>query len=206
MGLLKYLDKDLNDFESRANNVVIVCAGDSITGYNNSREKEIQRITVLTYPQFLADELKENNIADCGIAGQFSRYALSDVRLYLDNFKNSTHFVIGYGTNDLATKVPSEIILGNMKTIIQNLLEREKTPLVLNVPYANKSNFSTNGLDRIKKQRDYHNQGLANLCKERNVQMIDICSLLGDSHFTDAIHPDIIGAKLIAKEVAKYLK
>jgi lysophospholipase L1-like esterase len=214
MAILHYIDRDLNGFRERRNNIDIVCAGDSITGYNNSRDASIKRITVLTYPQFLADELFEKNIADCGIAGQFSYQAILDdeenkdknIRAYLENFKNSRHFVIGYGTNDLAMNVPSQDILSNISTMIQMIESVGKTPLVLNVPYANKSNFSRNGLERIKSQRDIHNQGLASLCKSRDVQLIDICSVLGCNHYTDAIHPDVIGAKLIAKEVAKYLQ
>ena len=81
--------------------VDVVCAGDSITGWNNFGV--VREWPYRTYPEFLqrlCDPLGLT-IANGGIAGEVSPNGLGQVRDHLSLFPNARHFVVGYGTNDL---------------------------------------------------------------------------------------------------------
>ncbi len=111
---------DLNRpaFEHDRLAVDVVCAGDSITGWNNSGPASSWPFP--TYPRFL-QELCEPlglRVADGGVAGEVSDNGLSHVRRYLDLFPNSRYFIIGFGTNDLGTWPDLE---STSRRIIENL-------------------------------------------------------------------------------------
>ena len=98
--------------------VDVVCAGDSITGWNNFGG--VREWPYRTYPEFLqrlCDPLGLT-VANGGIAGEVSGNGLGQVRDYLDLFPNARYFVVGYGTNDLGmwpeVERTSPRIIGNL--------------------------------------------------------------------------------------------
>jgi len=203
---------DLNNekFQREKVNVYVVCVGDSLTGWNNTRGIKLQSGPYVTYPRFLQELLGNRlKVADCGIAGEISDNGPRFVNRNLELFLNSKYFVLGYGTNDFGyglrdgktTKEISDKILYNVDRIIKLILSKNKRPVLLNIPYVNRNFFSNIDLQNIKKQRDYHNRRLREYCTSNNISLADICSAIDDSHFVDSIHPDEEGAKIIAKIV-----
>jgi lysophospholipase L1-like esterase len=181
----------------------VVCAGDSITGWNNFGVVSEYR----TYPEFLqrlCDPLGLT-IANGGIAGEVSANGLAQIRDYLGLFPNAQYFVVGFGTNDLGmypeVERTSPIIIKNLDTMVQAIRDAGRQPILLNVPYANESMFPRRIADELHANRDYHNDKLKTYCLEHNVPLVDIASKLCDQHFADELHPNHEGAKLIAHEV-----
>ena len=82
---------DLNRpaFEQDRLAVDVVCAGDSITGWNNFGPATTWPVP--TYPRFLQQlcEPLGLRLADGGIAGEVSDNGLGHVRRYLELFPNS---------------------------------------------------------------------------------------------------------------------
>ena len=189
--------------------VDVVCAGDSITGWNNFGPANFWPLP--TYPQFVQTmcEPLGLRVADGGIAGEVSDNGLGHVRRYLDLFPNSRYFVIGFGTNDLGTRPELEStsrrIIENLGSMVRTVRDDGKLPMLFNVPYANESMFAPHIARDTHEKRDYHNGRLKEYCQEHAVPLADICCRLKDGHFGDELHPNEGGAKIIAEEVFQML-
>ncbi len=103
--------------------VDVVCAGDSITGWNNFGG--MSEWGYRTYPEFLqrlCDPLGLT-IGNGGIAGEISENGVWQVRDYLGLFPNARFFVVGYGTNDLGmspeVERTSPMIIGNLDQMVR---------------------------------------------------------------------------------------
>ena len=99
--ILYVADRGMPSFQTARLSVDVVCAGDSITGWNNFGV--VRDWPYRTYPEFLqrlCDPLGLT-VANGGIAGEVSPNGLGQVRDYLSLFPNAWYFVVGYGTNDL---------------------------------------------------------------------------------------------------------
>jgi sialate O-acetylesterase len=189
-------------------NPKIVCVGDSITGWNSS----IVRIP--TYPQFLQELVGERfNVRDYGMPGLYSREGLECLTRAMQRFPNPEYVILGFGTNDLGEghnlELTSQRIITNYNQMINEIAKSKSTkPILINVPniVATLDNpFSIKFIEQAKQKRDYHNQKLSEYCATRNIPLADICSVLKDEHFFDALHPNEEGARLIAQEVYKLL-
>ena len=133
-------------FEQARTTVDVVCAGDSITGWNNFGPADSWPYP--TYPRFLQAACRELGltVADCGIAGEISQNGIGQVRDYLDLFPNARYFIIGFGTNDLGmwpdTERTSQRIIENLAQMVDAVRGKGKQPILFNVPYANEAMFS----------------------------------------------------------------
>jgi len=189
--------------------VDLVCAGDSLTGWNNFGPVNLWPYP--TYPQFLQELCEPSGlrIADGGIAGEVSDNGLRHVERYLDLFPNSRYFIIGFGTNDLGTwpdlESTSRRIIENLSRMVRAVRADGKQPMLFNVPYANEAMFSPHIARDTHEKRDYHNERLREFCSENEVPLADICSHLRDEHFGDALHPNDAGARIIAERVFEIL-
>ena len=101
LSVLNMAERDSPTFEAGRTTVDVVCAVDSITGWNNFG-------AVWDWPYRTDPELIQQlcepfglTIANGGIAGEVSANGIGQVRDYLDLFPNARSFVIGDGTNDL---------------------------------------------------------------------------------------------------------
>lgn len=54
-------------------------------------------------------------------------------------------------------------------------------------------------------KRDYHNERLREYCQQNQVPLADICDALRDGHFGDELHPNELGARIIAEQVFQVL-
>jgi lysophospholipase L1-like esterase len=203
--ILYVADRWLPSFQMARLSVDVVCAGDSITGWNNFGG--VSEWAYRTYPEFLqrlCDPLGLT-IGNGGIAGEVSANGLGHVRDYMNLFPNARYFVVGYGTNDLGMSPEvaetSPLIIKNLDQMMRAIRDDGKQPILLNVPYANESMFPRKVAKELHSIRDYHNHGLKAYCLEHDVPLVDIATKLRDEHFADELHPNDDGASVIAQEV-----
>jgi lysophospholipase L1-like esterase len=207
--ILYLADRDSPAFETGRGSVGVVCAGDSITGWNNFGVAE--EWPYRTYPEFLKERCGPAGvtIANGGIAGEISDNGLEQVRDYLDLFPIARCFVVGYGTNDLGmwpdVKRTSPRIIANLDRMVRAIRDAARQPVLLNVPYANESMLPRRVAEDLHGMRDYHNERLGAYCEENRVPLVDIASRLRDQHFGDELHPNDEGAQVIADEVFRVL-
>jgi lysophospholipase L1-like esterase len=207
--VLYTIDQGSPAFEVGRAAVDVVCAGDSLTGWNNFGPHHSWPYR--TFPDFLQElcEPMGLRLANGGIAGEVSENGPQQVRDYLDLFPNARYFVFGMGTNDLGTwpdtESTSRRIIGNLGRMSQMVMDRGKQPILFNVPHANEAAFPSRIAREIHAKRDYHNPRLKAFCDEHGIPLADICSRLQDGHFGDELHPNAEGAKIIAGEVFKVL-
>jgi lysophospholipase L1-like esterase len=209
MDVLYLVERGTAAFEAARTAVDIVCAGDSLTGWNNSGP--VHYWPYPTYPQFLQELCVPLGlrVANGGIAGEISDNGPQQVRDYLDLFPNARFFIIGMGTNDLGTwpdtEAASRRIIGNLDRMAQTVMERSERPIAFNVPHVNERMFPPRMAREVHGKRDYHNPRLKAFCDEHGIPLADICCLLHDEHFGDALHPNGRGAKIIAEAVFQVL-
>lgn len=172
----------------------IVCVGDSLTGYNNFGEPW----PLLTYPDFLQEMLRSEGsamtIINAGQAGERSDLARALTERYLLLFPDSTHVIIGFGTNDLSRLDEDEAqelsprIIDNLDAAIRLARAAGKKTMAFNVPHLNSMLFGKGTIARSRRIREYHNGNLATYCVANQVSLADICSRLKDEHFADGLH------------------
>jgi lysophospholipase L1-like esterase len=207
--VLYVADRHSPDFEKRRTSIDVVCAGDSITGWNNYGD--VGEWPYRTYPEFLqrpCDPLGLT-VANGGIAGEISASGLGQIQDYLELFPNARFFVVGYGTNDLGmwpeVEQTSPQIIENLDTMVRAIRHGARQPMLLSVPYANESMFFRSTADHLHRMRDYHNDRLRAYCQKNGTLLVDIASVLRDEHFGDELHPNDEGAQLIAEAVFRVL-
>ena len=203
--ILYVADRGTPSFQTARLSADVVCAGDSITGWNNFGV--VRGWPYRTYPEFLqrlCDPLGLT-VANGGIAGEVSQNGYAQIRDYLDLFPNARYFVVGYGTNDLGmwpdVEQTSPRIIENVDRMAGAVRDGGRQAILLNVPYVNESLFPRRVAEDLHRMRDYHNERLAAHCLENQIPLVDIASTLGDEHFGDELHPNDEGAQVIALEV-----
>ncbi len=178
--VLYVADRGTQHFERARRSADVVCAGDSITGWNNFGV--VSEWPYRTYPEFLQQlcEPLGLTIADGGIAGEVSPNGLGQVRDYLGLFPNARCFVVGYGTNDLGmwpkVERTSPMIIENLNQMVRAIRDNGREPILFNVPYANESVFPPKIAEELDTSRDYHNDKLRTYCLENEVPIVDITS------------------------------
>lgn len=208
--LLYVADQDTPSFRAGRKSIDLVCAGDSITGWNNFGA--VSYWPYPTYPEFLQHKCESLGlrIANGGIAGEISQNGIGQVWDYLELFPGARYFIVGYGTNDLGTwpdlEATSSQIIENLDQMVSAVLEHGRKPILLNVPYANESVLPPEVAQDTHRRRDYHNLRLEEFCDRRELPLVNICSHLRDGHFGDELHPNEAGARVIAEEVYKVLR
>jgi lysophospholipase L1-like esterase len=207
--VLYIVDQRTPTFEAGRTAVDVVCAGDSLTGWNNFGSAPSWPYR--TYPDFLQKLCIPLGlrIANGGMAGEISDNGLKQVQDYLALFSNARYFVIGFGTNDLGTwpdtKATSKRIISNLGRMVRAVQDQGKKAVLFNVPNANESRFPPHIVEELCGKRGYHNAKLKEFCEQQGIPLADICSRLHDEHFGDEFHPNDEGAKIIGEEVFKAL-
>ena len=202
---LYIVDESTEQFESARFDVDVVCAGDSLTGWNNYGRFEYWPFP--TYPRFLQPKCEslKLQVADGGIAGEISDNGPRHVRRYLELFPNSRYFIIGFGTNDLGTwpnlERTSQRIIENLESMVSAVRSANKIPILFNVPNVKAAMFPPSLAVECHQKRDYHNAQLSSLCAQNEIPLADIRSQLHDEHIGDNLHPNEAGARLIADTV-----
>jgi lysophospholipase L1-like esterase len=207
--ILFVVDSDSSTFRQECGSVDVVCVGDSITGWNNYGPAKYWPFP--TYPRFLQELCRplQLRLADGGIAGEVSDNGLAHVNRYLRMFPSAKYHIVGFGTNDLGIwpsfREASKRIIDNLGQMIDAIENHGAKPILFNVPHVNESAFPPAIAQDARRRRDYHNPQLAQLCQQRDLPLVDICSHLRDEHFGDELHPNEQGARIIADEVFRAL-
>ena len=89
--------------------------------------------------------------------------------------------------------------------MVRAIRDSGRQPILLNVPYANESMFPRRIAEKLRNNRDYHNDKLRDYCLKNHVPLVDIALKLRDEHFADELHPNDEGAQVIATEVFRVL-
>jgi lysophospholipase L1-like esterase len=117
--------------------------------------------------------------------------------------------VVGYGTNDLGmwpdVERTSRMIIGNLDRMVRAIRDGGKQPILFNVPYANESMFPRRIAEELHATRDCHNERLAAYCRNGEIPLVDLATVLQAEHFGDELHPNDEGAQVIAQEVFRVL-
>ena len=207
--VLYTVDQGLPAFEVARPAVDVVCAGDSLTGWNNLGPA--RSWPYRTYPDFLQELCVPLGlaIANGGIAGEITDNGPQQVRDYLGLFPNARYFIIGMGTNDLGTwpdtAATSKRIIANLGKMVQAVQDQGKKAVLFNVPNANEAMFPPYVVKELREKRDYHNARLKEFCGEQGIPLADIYSRLKNEHLADELHPNDEGAKIIAEAVFEVL-
>src|SRR4051812_11328927 len=210
MGSILYLaDRESPAFRAGRTAVDIVCAGDSITGWNNFGA--IECWPYRTYPEFLQRLCEPSGmiVADCGIAGEVSPNGIGQVRDYLGLFPNARYFVMGYGSNDLDERPEAEAIspriIDNLDSMVRAVGDGGRSPILIDVLDANWVMLPREEAEGLRRKSSYHNERLREYCRGRHVPLVEVCGRLGEEHFSDPYHPNDEGAGIIAGEVFRVL-
>lgn len=202
-------DRNRTAFEAAREAVDVVCAGDSITGWNNFGPAGAWPYR--TYPEFLQTLCDPHGltVANIGIAGEVSANGPGQVCEGLGLFPNARVVVIGYGTNDLGmwpdVERTSPRIVANVDLMVRAVRDAGRRPLLVNVPQANEAMFAPRVARDLRRGRDVHNAALAAYCEEHEVPLADIAARLRDEHLGDELHPNDDGAAVIAGAVYESL-
>jgi lysophospholipase L1-like esterase len=204
--MLYLADRGSPAFEADRHSVNIVCAGDSITGWNNFRRHE-KDWPFCSYPEFLQRlcEPRGLTVVDCGIAGEVSPNGVGQVQEYLGLFPKAQHLVIGYGSNDLdkwpGVEETSPRIIENLDRMVGAIRDAGRTAVLLDILNADDFRLLREEAEGLRQTQAYHNERLGEYCRAHRVPLVRICGTLGVGHFDDPFHPNEQGAQIIAQEV-----
>ena len=189
--------------------VDVVCAGDSITGWNNFGG--VDDWPYPTYPEYLGRLCEPSGltVANGGIAGEVSPNGIGQVRDYLDLFPNARYFVVGYGTNDLGmwpdVERTSPRIVENLGSWSRAIRRKREDPILFDVPNANGSLFVGRSPRNSDCKRDYHNSRLRSTARSTRSRWSMSAGNSGTSTLPTTFHPNSEGARIIAEEVFRVL-
>lgn len=171
----------LNNNQIKINS--IVCFGDSLTqGYGAINEQ--------TYPYFL-QQLTNIPVINKGINGNTSKDGLNRIDDILQ-FKNSI-IIVEFGANDFFQQIPISETKKNMEQIVDKL---KQDNIVVLVSTEDKQ------LNRLYVM-------LKSLAKEKKVLFINgILNEIWNNRdlFSDEIHPNSKGYKIVAEKIHKSIK
>jgi lysophospholipase L1-like esterase len=202
-------DRESPSFQAGRSSVDVVCAGDSITGWNNIGE--VEGWPFPTYPESLQRLCEPSGltVANCGIAGEVSPNGIGQVRDYLELFPNARYFVLGYGANDLdkwpEVEATSPRIVENLDRMVEAIGHGGRTALLLGLLHVNGAKSPREEFEPLRRMLADHNDRLGRHCRERHIPLVEVWGKLRDEHFADPYHPNDEGARIIAEEVFRVL-
>lgn len=162
----------------------VVCFGDSLTqGYGSNNEQ--------TYPYFL-QQFTDIPVINKGINGNTSKNGLNRIDDILQ-FKNSL-VIVEFGANDFLQQIPISETKKNMEQIVDKLKQNNNIVVLVSV--------------EDKQLNQLHNM-LKILAEEKKVLFINgILNEIWDNRnlFSDDVHPNSNGYKLVADKIYKNIK
>ena len=205
-------DDDPKRFRERSAEAEVVCAGDSITGWNNFGPASSWPFR--TYPRFLQAKIGDAGlawrVADAGIAGETSAGGVSLVRRCLGEFPRATWFAIGFGANDLAGAPfgggVSDLVISHLDRMVRMVMESGRTAVLLEVTPADEGPF-LGGLPEglAGGAIESHNAALRRFAAAEGIAVADLYSRIGPGFLGDGVHPTAEGARIIAGGVFEAL-
>lgn len=172
----------------------LIAFGDSLTrGYQTYQETP--------YIDFLKPLLGEEWILENkGINGELTTQMLARFERDVIRHRPDVVVILG-GTNDIGWGIDNEIIIKNLKTMIQQALNKQITPVICAIP-------SLRGFDRLIPPRQKINKAISQFAKEKNIAFVDLFNATADKNLwlaekyaDDGLHLNTEGYKLIAETI-----
>lgn len=154
-------------------------------------------------------------VVNSGISGNKTKDLLNDLNNRVYQYNPSKVFLL-IGTNDIQSKVEEDVIVNNIKKILEDIHEnRPYAKLYLEAIYP-VDEGSSGAQDRTNKEIQSINASLEDYCKKNDITFIDMYDLLLDSesdkdrlfedYSKDGLHISDEGYEVITKELMKYIK
>lgn len=174
---------------------------------------------------FLGDSITEQydldeyfpdmNVVNSGISGNKTKDLLNDLNNRVYQYNPSKVFLL-IGTNDIQSKVEDDVIINNIKKILEDIHEnRPYAKLYLEAIYP-VDEGSSGAQDRTNKEIQSINASLEDYCKKNDITFIDMYDLLLDpesdkdrlfeDYSKDGLHISDEGYEVITEEIMKYIK
>lgn len=154
-------------------------------------------------------------VVNSGISGNKTKDLLNDLNNRVYQYNPSKVFLL-IGTNDIQSKVEEDVIVNNIKKILEDIHEnRPYAKLYLEAIYP-VDEGSSGAQDRTNKEIQSINASLEDYCKKNDITFIDMYDLLLDpesdkdrlfeDYSKDGLHISDEGYEVITKELMKYIK
>ena len=154
-------------------------------------------------------------VVNSGISGNKTKDLLNDLNNRVYQYNPSKVFLL-IGTNDIQSKVEDDVIINNIKKILEDIHEnRPYAKLYLEAIYP-VDEGSSGAQDRTNKEIQSINASLEDYCKKNDITFIDMYDLLLDpesdkdrlfeDYSKDGLHISDEGYEVITEELMKYIK
>lgn len=154
-------------------------------------------------------------VVNSGISGNKTKDLLNDLNNRVYQYNPSKVFLL-IGTNDIQSKVEEDVIVNNIKKILEDIHEnRPYAKLYLEAIYP-VDEGSSGAQDRTNKEIQSINASLEDYCKKNDITFIDMYDLLLDpesdkdrlfeDYSKDGLHISDEGYEVITEELMKYIK
>lgn len=154
-------------------------------------------------------------VVNSGISGNKTKDLLNDLNNRVYQYNPSKVFLL-IGTNDIQSKVEEDVIVNNIKKILEDIHEnRPYAKLYLEAIYP-VDEGSSGAQDRTNKEIQSINASLEDYCKKNDITFIDTYDLLLDpesdkdrlfeDYSKDGLHISDEGYEVITEELMKYIK
>lgn len=154
-------------------------------------------------------------VVNSGISGNKTKDLLNDLNNRVYQYNPSKVFLL-IGTNDIQSKVEDDVIINNIKKILEDIHEnRPYAKLYLEAIYP-VDEGSSGAQDRTNKEIQSINASLEDYCKKNDITFIDMYDLLLDpesdkdrlfeDYSKDGLHITDEGYEVITEEIMKYIK
>lgn len=154
-------------------------------------------------------------VVNSGISGNKTKDLLNDLNNRVYQYNPSKVFLL-IGTNDIQSKVEEDVIVNNIKKILEDIHEnRPYAKLYLEAIYP-VDEGSSGAQDRTNKEIQSINVSLEDYCKKNDITFIDMYDLLLDpesdkdrlfeDYSKDGLHISDEGYEVITEELMKYIK
>ena len=186
--ILYTADQGSPAFEAARTAVDVVCAGDSLTGWNNFGPARHLALSAL-----IRNSSKNSAYRwACGspMAASRARSATTGRSRWWTTWHFSPIPAISSsawarmtwerGPTRKRRARGSSAILGRWSRLVSG---SGQEAVLFNVPNANESMFPPAVAQELREKRDYHNARLKEFCGEQGIPLADICSRLQDEHF-----------------------
>lgn len=154
-------------------------------------------------------------VVNSGISGNKTKDLLNDLNNRVYQYNPSKVFLL-IGTNDIQSKVEDDVIINNIKKILEDIHEnRPYAKLYLEAIYP-VDEGSSGAQNRTNKEIQSINASLEDYCKKNDITFIDMYDLLLDpesdkdrlfeDYSKDGLHISDEGYEVITEELMKYIK
>ena len=202
-------DRKSPSFQAGRSSVDVVCAGDSITGWNNIGE--VEGWPFPTYPESLQRLCEPSGLGSPTAASPGrsapTGSARSGTTWSCSPTPGTSCWATAPTTSDKWPEVEatSPRIIENLDRMVEAIGHGGRTAILLGLLDVNGSKLPREEVEDLHRMLADHNDRLGRHCRERHIPLVEVWGKLRDEHFADPFHPNDEGARIIAEEVFRVL-